>query len=257
MTRQAGRKCAVSLLVVFLMASCAEEQEPAGKRRPADPAPEDRPVAVRSLKSPSFHSTLPRVFTDICWDPHKVCFMLINDEAMAEFFMAKGTILAKSFISSTGKYSLRGWTFVAGKSCVIDGASMTVQLSISRRKTKTFPLNAGDSPSALTWDGTRLWSADSGTNRLYKHAGEAEQFRVVDSFPAAGKRVCGLAWDGARLWSCDSDRLFVYDKDMTAAASYLLPVHVSGITWRGRELWASDRDEPAIHKIEIPLGEGH
>ncbi|NOZ20602.1 MAG: hypothetical protein GXP25_05885 [Planctomycetes bacterium] len=213
-------------------------------------------MSVQTVTIPRFRSALPRVFTDICWDPQKQCFFLVNDEAMCELFMRGNQIdQKKSFISGTGKFSLRGWALVGGKSCVIDLSSMTIQLSVSRRRTEDFPLTTGGkAPSALVWDGATLWSADADTNTIYRHGSRDEEFKVTASFPAAGRAVCGLAWDGQALWSCDAGRVFAYDRNMNVRATYPLPVRISGIAWRDQALWACGKDQAAVYRMGLGRG---
>lgn len=212
-------------------------------------------VTAKTLQIPRFKSDLPRVFTDISWDEKRSCFVLVNDRAMAELFMRQDAIGPGSFISPTEGFSLRGWTLVRGKGCAVDLASMTIQLALSRRKTANSALDTGGArPSALAWDGQNLWSADAGTNRIYRHDLDGDLFKTATSYRAAGDAVCGLAWDGNRLWSCDRDRLFSYDGQMAPAGAWGLPVRVSGIVWRGTELWASAEDKDVLYKLDVPTG---
>ncbi|MBI4678046.1 MAG: hypothetical protein HY748_10735 [Elusimicrobia bacterium] len=65
----------------------------------------------------------------------------------------------------------------------------------------------GPNPSALSHDGTYLWSADSGLNAVYRHALD-ESLSVLNTYPVSFSPVC-LEKDGGRFWSAGSESRMV------------------------------------------------
>lgn len=113
---------------------------------------------------------------------------------------------------------------------------------------------AGES-SGLAWDGSRIWSCDYGTDKIYKH--NAANPNNIDTEYAylGGSKPAGLTWDGSNIWSCDMStfpgRIYKHNMDATLsiAATYNAPSNYpSGLTWDGTTIWSCDYLAHKIYK---------
>ena len=109
--------------------------------------------------------------------------------------------------------------------------------------------------SGLAWDGSRIWSCDFGTDKIYKH--NATNPNNIDTEYAylGGATPYGLTWDGSNLWSCDSStnlgKIYKHNMDATLsiAATYNAPSNYpSGLTWDGATIWSCDYLTNKIYK---------
>ena len=127
-----------------------------------------------------------------------------------------------------------------------------------------FP-SPGTSPSGLAWDGTHLWLADDGTDKIYKL--DPSDGSVLSSFESPGSQPCGLDWDGTHLWQADNAtrQLHQLDRATGAALSAMnapatpakarLP-ELGGLAWDGRHLWAGTVDGWSSRMNEMDAGDG-
>ncbi len=61
--------------------------------------------------------------------------------------------------------------------------------------------------AGLAFDGTWLWSINSGDDTIYKLTKSGE---VISSIPTPGKYCYSLTWDGANLWINNTDNGKIY-----------------------------------------------
>ena len=123
----------------------------------------------------------------------------------------------------------------------------------------------GTSPSGLAWDGTHLWLADDGTDKIYKL--DPSDGSVLLSFESPGPQPRGLVWDGRHLWHADNvtRKLHQLDRATGAALSTMnapatpakarLP-ELGGLTWDGRHLWCGTVDGWSSRMNEMNAGDG-
>lgn len=109
----------------------------------------------------------------------------------------------------------------------------------------------GSYPSGLTFDGTNLWLADYGTDKLY--CLDPATGKVVRTLPSPAYWPEGLAWDGEALWNADvkgglplsenyAGKVYRIDPETgnvlkTIQAPSSTP---RGLTWDGAYLWCVD-----------------
>ena len=116
----------------------------------------------------------------------------------------------------------------------------------------------GNYPTGLCFDGTNIWLADRGTDKLY--CLNAETGKVIRELESPAYWPMGLAWDGEYLWNADyrgrSDKsedrdgmIFKIDpKDGTILKTLQAPSKSpKGLTWDGKYLWCvDDRSDKVI-----------
>ncbi|MDE2293776.1 MAG: hypothetical protein KGL53_17095, partial [Elusimicrobia bacterium] len=117
----------------------------------------------------------------------------------------------------------------------------------------------GPQPSALFFDGTSLWSADSQEMRIYRHALD-DQLSVLSSY-AVRFPVVGLWADAQRFWSADTAYRLIhrhrYDDVLSLVASYGLRelddgrAPLSAFAMRGGQVWLGRDGEGTL--LERPL----
>lgn len=113
--------------------------------------------------------------------------------------------------------------------------------------------------SGLAWDGSRIWSCDWSTDKIYKH--NATNPNNIDAeYAYLGGIPYGLTWDGSNLWSCDisTDPGKIYKHNMDAtlsiAATYNAPSNSpSGLTWDGATIWSCDYLTNKIYKHNMDV----
>jgi hypothetical protein len=107
--------------------------------------------------------------------------------------------------------------------------------------------------SGLTWDGTNLRLASSGTDLIYRV--DPSDGTVLDSFASPGPVPRGLAWDGTNLWNADWSTELIYKldpSDGTVLDSFPTPsADPESLTWDGTYLWLTDTGTHTIYKLEV------
>lgn len=100
----------------------------------------------------------------------------------------------------------------------------------------------GTGPTALTFDGTNLISADPDTNLIYIHSGITST--ISSSFAAPSTDISGLTFDGTNLISCDAATGLIYIHSgitSTVSSSFSSPGTLpSGLTFDGTNLISCD-----------------
>ena len=118
----------------------------------------------------------------------------------------------------------------------------------------------GGQPSALFYDGTNLWSADSEAKKIYRHALD-DRMTVLSAFPV-DMPVVGLWADADRFWSADSANRLIHrhrwDDALSLIASYGLKelddgkAPVSAFAMKeGGDVWLARDGEGTV--LERPL----
>lgn len=111
-------------------------------------------------------------------------------------------------------------------------------------------------PTGCAWDGSSLWVADRGADRIYKV--DAKSGALIDSITSPGYFPAGLAWDGKLLWSTDPTDAKIYATDVatgrTVATLDAPAAGPMGIAWDGTSVWICDNVEKTISKIDATDG---
>ncbi len=117
----------------------------------------------------------------------------------------------------------------------------------------------GPQPSALFYDGTSLWSADSSQRRLYRHALDHD-LTVLASYDV-DLPIIGMWADGERFWSADTANRLIHrhrwDDVLSLVASFGLrelddgKAPLSAFTMRGDRVWLGRDGQGLI--LERPL----
>ena len=128
------------------------------------------------------------------------------------------------------------------------------------------PARGSDSPRGIWSDGTTMWVADSGDDKLYAYDGLGIETRVpakdFDTLNAAGNSNPGGIWsDGTTMWVADSgdDKLYAYDMatkarapgsdfDTLNAAGNRNP---RGIWSDGTTMWVADSDDDKLYAYDM------
>ncbi len=115
---------------------------------------------------------------------------------------------------------------------------------------KTIPA-PGPRPTGLAFDGSQLWLADAGTDKLYRI--DPRSGRVTATFETPGYHPEGLAWDGSHLWHVDAGERLLYRIDpATGRAVAVLESNAANprdLAWDGRHLWMIDHKSDAILRV--------
>jgi hypothetical protein len=96
--------------------------------------------------------------------------------------------------------------------------------------------------TGLATDGSRLWSLESGTGRVYRFD---DSGAILESFEVAIPDLVDLEFDGASFWAIGwfSRKLFQFDPTGRILAAYRLPeeaditVFPQAIAWSGTSFW--------------------
>ena len=112
-------------------------------------------------------------------------------------------------------------------------------------------------PTGLCFDGTNLWVADRGTDKIY--CINPETGKIIREIESPAYWPMGLAWDGKYLWNADfrgrTDKsedldgmIFKIDpKDGTILKTLHSPaISPKGLTWDGKYLWCIDDKQDKI-----------
>lgn len=123
---------------------------------------------------------------------------------------------------------------------------------------KTFK-TPGHHPTAMCFDGTLIWLADSGTAEL--NGIDRETGKVVKTLKAPGYDPVGLAWDGKLLWCIDATEGWIYGINVkTGVAEKILESNSrkpGGMTFDGSYLWMIDKGNKKLLKINRQDGMMH
>jgi len=120
-------------------------------------------------------------------------------------------------------------------------------------------------PTGLCFDGTTLWLADRGTDKLY--CINPQSGSVVKTIESPAYWPMGLAWDGKYLWNADyrgrTDKsedldglIYKIDpKDGTVLKTLKAPSKSPiGLTWDGKYLWCVDNKADKVIQFR-PIGQ--
>jgi len=114
----------------------------------------------------------------------------------------------------------------------------------------------GSYPTGVAFDGSYVWIADDGTDRIYKV--NPSTGSIVSQFPAPGRSPEGLAWDGTYLWVCDwgTDKIYKVNPT-TGDIVYQIPApygYCRDIAWDGAYLWVVDSVTDIVCKLNPITG---
>ncbi|MFA6317492.1 MAG: hypothetical protein WC943_08740 [Elusimicrobiota bacterium] len=143
---------------------------------------------------------------------HPTALVWVGDELWVSDWFDQAVYrmgLDKGKLSVLQRYSLPG-SHVTG--LAVDGSTLYLADSWKREIQRyeaglELTLSAswpspGPSPSALSFDGKYLWSGDSGSNTIYRHAID-ESLSVLNAYPVSFSPVC-LEREGGLFWSAGS-----------------------------------------------------
>ncbi len=116
----------------------------------------------------------------------------------------------------------------------------------------------GDEPTGLTWDGSYLWNADWGTDKIYKIRPDTGE--VINEISSPGTVPFGLAWDGNYLWNADfySGKIYKINSNTGEVIRVIDSpgaAFSTGLAWDGNYLWSVSHQTYKIYKIEPETGE--
>lgn len=109
----------------------------------------------------------------------------------------------------------------------------------------------------MAWDGTNLWIASDGRDRIYKMDTLGN---LLDSFPAPNTTATGLCWDGQHLWCADGGTIRIYKLDpATGTILDSIPgpgtqVSCEGLAWMNDTIWNTNWSNNTIWKLDPATG---
>ncbi len=118
----------------------------------------------------------------------------------------------------------------------------------------------GNNPAGMVFDGKNLWSADSGTRKVYRHAMD-KALTVEAEFNYPGMPLA-LFWDGSSLWSVEGGQNRMLRHGFKAQ-SLTVEKYVAmgetrsrrvGAAFDGERFWTVAEKPPAIVREAIPEG---
>ncbi|MBD3271737.1 MAG: response regulator [Elusimicrobia bacterium] len=143
-------------------------------------------------------------------------------------------------------------------------AAITVGLIVSglvgfhyHRKDQAYP-TPYENPTALAWDGDRLWVSDWVTQSFYEHDPQ-QSFAVTRVVYLQGSHPTGLTVDRDSVWSCNAWEQTIYrhkkDENLTVVDQYPSPgPYPSGLYHDGYHLWVCDSKSANIYKTFLNDG---
>jgi streptogramin lyase len=160
--------------------------------------------------------------------------------------------------SSSGPAGPEGATGPAGPLSNRCAATLRWDLPACRRANVALPAGASQ-PNALAFDGTSIWSANTGTpnvTRIDPATGTGTNFAVP-----GGVRPWALAFDGASIWTANNADNSVTRINPTtgAATSFALPAGAGapyGLAFDGTYLWTANNATPNVTRIDPATGIG-
>ncbi len=108
----------------------------------------------------------------------------------------------------------------------------------------------GEFTTGLAFDGIYLWSADSGTKKIYKLSTAGE---VMADFDITGELPFGIAYDGTSLWYSEFVTGKIYKTDTTGKniTSFASPGGwSSGLAFDGTYLYSSNFEAKKIYRMD-------
>jgi sugar lactone lactonase YvrE len=109
-------------------------------------------------------------------------------------------------------------------------------------------VETGTYPSSLTFDGTKVWVSNSGTNTVT--AIRASDGKIQGTFEVAGNPD-GLAFDGMKIWAgCALSTLVaVRARDGVLVRESDIHHQPAGLFFDGTSLWIANVDDASVTKI--------
>ncbi|OGS18625.1 MAG: hypothetical protein A3J83_04295 [Elusimicrobia bacterium RIFOXYA2_FULL_40_6] len=156
-------------------------------------------------------------------------------------------------IKKEGKKPVNMIPFVIGIAVVLVSIGIFI---FAKPSGKAFLYNIPyENPTALTWDGKKLWASDWITQSIYKHNID-DKLSIESTVQIPGSHPTGLAFDGQYLWVCDSWSKKISkrnpDSFLNEIVGYTVPLlEPSGLFWDGLNLWCCDAKEQKLYKFSI------
>jgi CheY-like chemotaxis protein len=122
------------------------------------------------------------------------------------------------------------------------------------RASREYPLPFSN-PTALTWEGEKLWAADWVTESINILTLRRGQLEAVEAFPLKGSHITGMAVVKGIIYTCDPWKKTIQKRRMDETLSVISEVpspgpNPSGLYWDGRTLWSCDSTKGRFYQHE-------
>ncbi len=112
----------------------------------------------------------------------------------------------------------------------------------------------GQDISGMTWDGARLWLADSKNRVLLAEPSESGSSWTQYTLPAEIQWPVGIEWDGQSFWLADGATMTIYKlsaQDFEILSEWAYPGTIpADLAWDGKLLWAVDEIEATLYALD-------
>lgn len=118
---------------------------------------------------------------------------------------------------------------------------------------------AHDHPTALVWQGKKLWAADWLSGSVYEYRAAGERLEQVRAIHLPDSTVTALAVAGDRLFLADAGRRVIEERRLDATLSLVRSQpspgpSPSGLFWDGHYLWSCDSSTGRIYRHDASAG---